>query len=70
MKAISVPEQPSKREREEHEATHAQCSSWCVACVRGRGVAIFRIASVHDQRMHSPGDQQGITVLVVKEMET
>ena len=49
--------------------------------VRGRGVEmkLFRGASAHDERMHtfvmdccfpSEGDQQGITVLLVKEMKT
>ena len=80
-KTSSDPGQPSKREREEHVATHVQYGSWCVAYVRGGGVAMkhFRSASAHDERMHtlvvdycfpSEGGQQGITVLVVKEMKT
>ena len=40
VRTISDPGQPSKRERQEHEATHAQYRSWCIACVRGRGVAM------------------------------
>ena len=36
VRTISDPGQPSKREREEHEATHAQYRSWCIACVRGK----------------------------------
>ena len=31
------PKMPSKREREEHEATHVPFRSWCRHCVRGRG---------------------------------
>ena len=54
-KTISDPGQPSKREREEHEATHAQCRSWCIACVRGRGVALkhFRNTSADEERLHT-----------------
>ena len=40
VRTISDPEQPSRREREEHDATHAQHRSWCIACVRGRGIAM------------------------------
>ena len=35
-RTISNPGQPSKEELEEHEATHAQYRSWCIARVRGR----------------------------------
>ena len=81
VKTSCDPGQHSKREREEHEATRVHYRSWCVACVRGRGVAMkhLRSASAHDERMHtlvmdycfpSEGGQQGITVLVVKEMKT
>ena len=31
------PRAPSKREREEHEATHLPFRDWCRHCVRGRG---------------------------------
>ena len=34
-KTVSDLRQPSRREREEHEATHAQYRSWRIACVRG-----------------------------------
>ena len=40
VRTISNPGQPSKKEREEHEATHAQYRSRCIACVRGRGIAM------------------------------
>ena len=40
VRTISDPGQPSKREREEHEATHAQYRSCCIAYVRCRGVAM------------------------------
>ena len=33
VRTISDPRQPSKKEREEHEATHAQDRCWCIACV-------------------------------------
>ena len=33
------PGRPSKREIEEHEATHMPYRSWCPHCVRGRGQA-------------------------------
>ena len=39
VRIFSDPGLPSKNEREEHEATHAQHRSWCTACVRGRGIA-------------------------------
>ena len=40
VRTISIPGQPSKKEREKHEATHAQYRSWCIVCVRGRGIAM------------------------------
>ena len=40
VRTISNPGQPSKKEREEHEATHAQHRSWCISCGRGRGIAM------------------------------
>ena len=40
VRTISNPGQPSKKKREEHEATHARYRSWCIACVRGRGIAV------------------------------
>ena len=54
-KTVLDPRQPNRRERKEHEATHAQCGSWCVACVRGCGTATkhFRHASAHEERMHT-----------------
>ena len=36
VRTISNPGQPSKKEREEYEATHTQYRSWCIACVRER----------------------------------
>ena len=39
VRTISDLGQPSKKEREEHEATHEQFRSWCIVCVRGRGIA-------------------------------
>ena len=55
VRTISDPGQPSKREREELEATHAQYRSWCIACVRGRGVAMkhFRNTSADEERLHT-----------------
>ena len=54
-KTVLDPGQPNGRERKEHEATHAQCGSWCVACVRGCGTATkhFRHASAHEERMQT-----------------
>ena len=79
VRTISNPGQPSKREREEHEATHAQYRSWCTARVRGRGV-VMKHDSVSDEgKLHtfvmdycfpSQDGQQGITVLVIKETKT
>ena len=40
VRTISDQGQPSKREREKHEATRAQCRGWCNAYVRGRGIAM------------------------------
>ena len=40
LRTISDPGHPSKREREEREATRAEYRSVCVACVRGRGIAM------------------------------
>ena len=40
VRTISNPGQPSQKECEEHEATHAQYRSRCIACVRGRGIAM------------------------------
>ena len=34
-RTISNTGPPSKKKREEHEATHAHYRSWCIACVRG-----------------------------------
>ena len=47
--------QPSRREREEHEAAHARYMSWRIGCVRGRGTATkhFRQPSAHDKSMHT-----------------
>ena len=61
VRTISDPEQPSKREREEHEATHAQY----------RSVKLFRNTYADEERLRtfvmdccfpSQGSQQGITV--------
>ena len=81
VRLIPDPGQPNRREREAHEVTHVPCRSWCIACVRGRGVALthFRNTTAGEERLHtfemyycfpSQGSQQGITVLVVKEMQT
>ena len=83
VKAISNPGQPSKKEREEHEATHAQYRSWCSAYVRGRGIAMKHHRSagaesdeiklhtfVMDYCFPSQVSQQGITVLVTEETKT
>ena len=82
LRSISDSGQPSRRERKEHEATDAQCRSWCIARVRGRGFAMKHLRNVversDEKRLHtfvldycsSQGSQQGITVLVVKEMKT
>ena len=83
VRTISNPRQPSKKEREEHEATHAQYRTWCIACVRGRGIAMKHHRStgarsdegklhtfVMDHCFPSQGSQQGITVLVIKEVKT
>ena len=40
VRTISDPGQPSKREREGHEATHAQYRRWCIACVRRHGIVM------------------------------
>ena len=40
VSTISNPALPSKKEREKHEATHPQYRSWCIACVRGRGITM------------------------------
>ena len=61
VRTISDPGQPSKREREEHEATHAEVGS-------------LRVCEAHtfvmDYSFPSEGSQQGITVPVIKEMKT
>ena len=70
VRTISDPGQHSKKEREEHEATHAQYRSWCTACVRGRGTAMKHHRSigagsakgkmhtfVNQQRNQDQGDQ-------------
>ena len=36
-KVLRDPGMPSKRDREEHEATHLPYRSWCEHCVRGSG---------------------------------
>lgn len=38
VKTIKAPEQPSIREREEHEITHMPYRTWCDACVKGKAV--------------------------------
>ena len=82
-KSDSDPGQPSKRAREEHEATHAQYRRWCVAFVRGRRIAMQHHrttdAGSDDGRLHtfvmdyclpSYGSQLGITMLFTKETKT
>ena len=79
---ISDPGQPSKK-GEEHEATHVQNRSWCIACVRGRGIAMKHHRStgagrdkgklntfLMDYCFPSQGSQHGIKVLVIKETKT
>ena len=34
-----TPATPSKEEKERHDATHGEYRSWCIHCVRGRGLA-------------------------------
>ena len=83
VRTISDPGQPCKTESEEHEATHAQQRSWCIACVRGRGIATKHHRSTgagsDGSRLHtfvmdycfpSQGSQQGFTVPVIKETKT
>ena len=83
VRTTSDPGLPSKKEREEHEATHAQHRSWCIACVRGRDIAMkhHRRTDVGsgEGKLHtlvlyccfpSRGSQEGITVVVVKETKT
>ena len=83
VRTISNPGQPSRKEREEHDATHAQYRSWCIACVRGRGIAMKHhrstAAGSDEGKLHtfaidfcfpSQGSQQGITVRVIKETKT
>ena len=38
VKVRRAPKGPTKKEREEHEATHIPYREWCPHCVRGRGV--------------------------------
>ena len=54
------PGQPSKKEREEHEATHAQHRSWCIACVRGRDIAMK-----HHRRTGAGRDERKLHTLVM-----
>ena len=67
LRNISNPGQPSKKKREEHEATHAQYRSWCITCVRGRGGSGSDKGKLHtfvmDCCFPSKGGQQGITVI-------
>ena len=80
VRLIPDPGKPIRREREAHEVTYVPCRSWCIACVRGRGVALthFRNTTADEERLHtfemyycfpSQDSQQGITVLAVKEMQ-
>ena len=80
VRLIPDPGEPNRREREAHEVTHVPCRSWCIACVRGRGVAMthFRNTSADEERLHtfemdycfpSQGSKQGIKVLAVKEVQ-
>ena len=52
VRTISNPGQPSKKEREEHEATHAKHRSWCISCGRGRGIAM-----THHRSTGARGDE-------------
>ena len=83
VRTISNPGQASKKEREEHEATHAKHRSWCISCGRGRGIAMTHHRStgaggdegklhtfVMDYCFSSQGGRQGITMLVIKETKT
>ena len=38
MRVRRAPDEPTQKEREEHEATHIPYRSWCRHCVRGRAV--------------------------------
>ena len=35
---VSTPEQPTRREIEEHELTHYPYKAWCKFCVQGRAI--------------------------------
>ena len=37
-KVLRLPEEPTRKEREEHALTHVPYRSWCAHCVRGRGI--------------------------------
>ena len=47
LRTISNLGHPSKKEREEHEATHARYRSWYIACLRERGIAMKHHRSTH-----------------------
>ena len=52
-------EGPTKKEREEHEATHCPYRSWCRHCVRGRGRN-----SLHFKKKEEERDKKGMVARV------
>ena len=36
-KGVTKPEEPTRKEWEEHQLTHVPYRSWCPFCVKGRG---------------------------------
>ena len=44
-KTVRSPIEPSKKAREDHNATHLPYRSWCISCVSGRGVASPHVKS-------------------------
>ena len=55
MKTVRSPIEPSRRAREDHEATHFPYRSWCQSCVAGRGVASPHVRSDKKKTMDEVG---------------
>ena len=82
MKIVKPPEQPSRRDVDEHEASnHAVYRSWCAACVAGRASGQPHLAAPEEEENAVPtilsdygflGQDDGkcLPILVIKDKRT
>ncbi len=82
VKIAAKPVEPSREEKEKHNATHAVYRSWCPHCVRGRGLASPHKSDarsrnpttvpevVMDYCFLSQADESSATVLAIRDRST